>query len=151
MNAPQHSGWYVAKHSFMTWNLYLTNFGIVEKVSAARVVIDALSVEERKKVICNNVASDEWYDTSPTGATHDRSRNLHTKFRRKWCNPEIIFHDVGIRLEFLEQGKVDLVMGLLKVSLSEKGFEKALGAMKLNHFLGEIVHAKAILNQYSYQ
>jgi hypothetical protein len=51
----------------------------------------------------------------------------------------------------LEQGKVALVIGLLKVSLSEKGFEKTLSAMKLNHFLGEIVHAKAILNQYSYQ
>jgi hypothetical protein len=59
----------------MTWNLYLTNFDIAEKVSAARMVIDALSVEERKKVICENVDSDEWYHTSPMGAMHDRSSN----------------------------------------------------------------------------
>lgn len=115
------------------------------------MAIEALSAEERQKVICNDIDSDEWYYTNPMGATHDRDTNWLEEIRRKWSNPEIIFHDVGLRLEFLEQGKVDLVMGLLKASLSEKGFEKVLGAMKFNHFLGEIVHAEAILNQYSYQ
>lgn len=62
-----------------------------------------------------------------------------------------MFHDVGLRLEFLERQKVDLVLDLLKASLSSSGYEKALGAMRTNQFLGEIVHAKSILNQYSYQ
>ncbi|TVY93209.1 hypothetical protein LAWI1_G000279 [Lachnellula willkommii] len=101
-----------------------------QMVSAAKGVIKALSVTEKNKVICSDLDGDEW---------------------RKWCNPEIVFHDVGIRLEFLEQRKIELVLKLLKASLSQCGFEKAVGAMRLNHFLGEIVHAKAILNQYSYQ
>jgi hypothetical protein len=56
-------------------DIYVTNFGIVEKVSAARVVIDALSVEKRTKVICDNIDSDEWHHTSPMGAIYDRSSN----------------------------------------------------------------------------
>ena len=62
-----------------------------------------------------------------------------------------MFNDIGIRLEFIEQGKRDLVLDLLRFSLSPGGFEKALGAMRTNEFLGELVNAKPILNGYSYQ
>ncbi|TVY58575.1 hypothetical protein LCER1_G000207 [Lachnellula cervina] len=88
-------------------------------------------------------------DGAPTKQMKQAVNNTNP-CRRKWCNPEIVFHDVGIRLEFLEQRKIELVLKLLKAGLSQCGFEKAVGAMRLNHFLGEIVHAKAILNQQSY-
>lgn len=56
----------------------------------------------------------------------------------------------GVRLEHLEQAKIDLVLELLKQSLSEAGYAKVRGAMKINKFLGEICERRAILNEHSY-
>jgi hypothetical protein len=79
---------------------------------------------------------------------------LHCKqliFRRKWSNPEILFNDCGLRLEFLEQRKVDLAFNILKETLSPVGYGKVRDAMRTNHFLGELVNAKPILNELSYK
>ncbi|CZR55556.1 uncharacterized protein PAC_05444 [Phialocephala subalpina] len=99
-----------------------------EMVAAAKLVQDCLSSEEKRKA-CYDIDAEEW---------------------RQWCNPEFVFLDTGIRLTVLPQQKIDLVLGLLKASLSPSGYEKAVGSMRTNHFLGEIVHAKSILNQHSY-
>lgn len=37
--------------------------------------------------------------------------------RRRWTNPELVIFDAGLRLEKLEQQKIDLIMALLKASL----------------------------------
>jgi hypothetical protein len=70
--------------------------------------------------------------------------------RRKWTNPELVIFDTGIRLEKLEQQKIEFVMALLKASFSEVGYEKVEGSMKVNEFLGEICESRAILNKHSY-
>jgi hypothetical protein len=62
-----------------------------------------------------------------------------------------MFNDIGIRLETLEQQKRDLVLRLLQSSLSPHGYQKALDAMRTNQFLGELVNARSIMNEYSYQ
>jgi hypothetical protein len=55
-----------------------------------------------------------------------------------------------VRLESLQQSQIDLVIDLLRASLSAEGFAKAEAAMKTNKFLGEICNARAILNERSY-
>ncbi|KAH6950287.1 hypothetical protein BKA56DRAFT_606726 [Ilyonectria sp. MPI-CAGE-AT-0026] len=78
------------------------------------------------------------------------SRDLDSEEWRKWSNAEIVLFECGVRLEHLDSGKVDLVLALLKASLSEKGYEKVRGGMKTNKFLGEICGREAILNELSY-
>lgn len=55
-----------------------------------------------------------------------------------------------MRLEHLDKGKVELILELLKKSLSEAGFSKVTAAMKTNKFVGEICGKEAILNENSY-
>jgi hypothetical protein len=42
------------------------------------------------------------------------------------------------------------ILGVVEASLSPEGYEKALSAMRINHFLGEVVKLPNILNKYSY-
>jgi Protein of unknown function (DUF3500) len=76
---------------------------------------------------------------------------LLTSNRRKWSNPEILFNDCGLRLEFLEEKKIDLAMSIVKATLSPVGYQKVRDAMRTNHFLGELVNARPILNEFSYK
>ncbi|KAJ5982628.1 hypothetical protein N7451_012728 [Penicillium sp. IBT 35674x] len=76
--------------------------------------------------------------------------DLNSEDWRKWTNPELVILDAGLRLEKLEQQKVDLIMALLKASLSEVGYEKVEGSMKINEFLGEVCNSRGILNKHSY-
>ncbi|KAI1609994.1 hypothetical protein EDD36DRAFT_498790 [Exophiala viscosa] len=99
-----------------------------EMVAAAETLLSSFSPDELFKC-CFDIDSVEW---------------------RKWANPEIMFNDIGIRLEAMDPRKRDLVLDLLRSSLSPNGFEKALGAMRTNQFLGELVNARPILNEYSY-
>ncbi|EXA32383.1 hypothetical protein FOVG_16429 [Fusarium oxysporum f. sp. pisi HDV247] len=97
-------------------------------VAAATAVLDALTPEERQKATYR-LDEPEW---------------------RKWINPEFIIFDVGVRLESLAPLKQQLIMDLLKASLSEEGYRKITGAIKTNVFLGEICNARGILNAGSY-
>ncbi|KEZ45099.1 hypothetical protein SAPIO_CDS2529 [Scedosporium apiospermum] len=97
-------------------------------VEAAKAVIDSLSPSERSLAVLA----------------------LESEDYRKWSNPEMVLFKCGVRLEQLEQTKVERIMHLLRQSLSEKGFEKLRGAMKTNKFLGELCGCEAILNEKSY-
>lgn len=44
----------------------------------------------------------------------------------------------------------DTVLSILEKTLSPEGYAKALGAMRINGFLGELVHAPRVCNEYSY-
>lgn len=39
---------------------------------------------------------------------------------------------------------------MLQETLSPEGYAKALGAMRINHFLGELVNAQRVMNEHSY-
>jgi hypothetical protein len=45
---------------------------------------------------------------------------------------------------------VQSILSVIEVSLSPEGYQKALSAMRVNHFLGEVVGLPNILNKYSY-
>jgi hypothetical protein len=69
---------------------------------------------------------------------------------RTWSNPEFLLSDKGIRLEEVSSELRDAVMAILEASLSLEGYEKAVAAMRINGFLGELVSAPSIMNEFSY-
>jgi hypothetical protein len=69
---------------------------------------------------------------------------------RMWSNPELYFDRFGLRLDELGSALRDAILAMLRASLSAKGFAKARGAMRTNGFLGELVNAQRVMNEFSY-
>ncbi|KAK9451828.1 uncharacterized protein V1518DRAFT_430731 [Limtongia smithiae] len=71
---------------------------------------------------------------------------------RTWSNPEFLLSDKGIRLDDSDTSVElrDAIMGVLQATLSPEGYEKAIGAMRINGFLGELVESPAVMNEWSY-
>ncbi|KAI1383519.1 uncharacterized protein F4822DRAFT_79972 [Hypoxylon trugodes] len=69
---------------------------------------------------------------------------------RSWSNPEFLVSDKGIRLDELTPSLRDTVLSLVENTLSPEGYAKARSAMRINHFLGELVNAAKVMNEYSY-
>lgn len=69
---------------------------------------------------------------------------------RSWSNPEFLLSDKGLRLDELNEDVRDSILKVIKLTLSPEGYTKAIGAMRVNHFLGELVESPAVMNEYSY-
>ncbi|KAM0276264.1 hypothetical protein ACHAQH_006939 [Verticillium albo-atrum] len=71
---------------------------------------------------------------------------------RSWSNPEFLLSDKGLRLDRLGGSPriKDAIMNVLKATLSPEGYEKAVSAMRINGFLGELVQATQVCNEFSY-
>jgi hypothetical protein len=67
-----------------------------------------------------------------------------------WANPEFMQHDTGLRLENEDEQTRDLVLGLLRASLSGSGYELARTLMRINGFLGDVVGLPRLMNEFSY-
>ena len=69
---------------------------------------------------------------------------------RAWMNPEVYMMRFGLRLDELQPKTREEILAVLRASLSAQGFERARQLMKINHFLGELVNAPRVMNEYSY-
>jgi hypothetical protein len=69
---------------------------------------------------------------------------------RSWSNPEFLLSDKGIRLDEVTSETRAAVLCLLETTLSPEGYAKALSAMRINGFLGELVGAPRVCNEFSY-
>jgi len=69
---------------------------------------------------------------------------------RAWSNPEFLLTDNGLRLEDLAPDLRDAILKVLEVTLSPEGYDKAIAAMRINHFLGGLVEGETVMNVYSY-
>ena len=69
---------------------------------------------------------------------------------RAWSNPEFYLRALGLRLEELPEELTTSILGVLEASFSPEGYQKALAAMRINHFLGEVCNVPKIMNKYSY-
>ncbi|KAF4332797.1 hypothetical protein FBEOM_13395 [Fusarium beomiforme] len=69
---------------------------------------------------------------------------------RTWSNPEFLLSDKGLRLDEIDAELREKVLEVLRLTLSPEGFIKARSAMRLNGFLGDLVNAKRVCNEYSY-
>lgn len=95
---------------------------------AAKELLQKLSAEEKKKV-GHAINAKEW---------------------RAWSNPEILLRPFGLRLEEVPESTAEAILSVMEQSLSPEGYQKALAAMRINHFLGEVVGLPQIMNKYSY-
>jgi hypothetical protein len=101
----------------------------VEAMTAAARAILALASADELQKIRQPIDSEQW---------------------RKWSNPELYVYRDTLRLEEHGQPLRDAILHLLETSMSPKGFRKAVTCMRINHFLGELVNAPKVMNQYSY-
>jgi hypothetical protein len=69
---------------------------------------------------------------------------------RSWSNPEFLLSDKGIRLDEVTPTVREAALALLRATLSPEGYAKALSAMRINGFLGELVNAPRVCNEFSY-
>jgi hypothetical protein len=69
---------------------------------------------------------------------------------RTWSNPEFLLSDKGIRLDEMSESVRAGVLAILQSTLSPEGYEKAISAMRINGFLGQLVKSPAVCNEYSY-
>ncbi|EHY59364.1 hypothetical protein HRR83_001361 [Exophiala dermatitidis] len=69
---------------------------------------------------------------------------------RTWSNPEFLLSDKGVRLDNVTPQVRDSILAILRETLSPEGYAKAVGAMRINGFLGDLVRSPAVMNEYSY-
>lgn len=101
---------------------------IQEIVKAADAVVSSLTPEQAKRVKYH-VDAPEW---------------------RTWSNPEFLLSDKGIRMDEISPELRDKVFKVLEATLSPEGYQKAIGATRVNGFLGELVKSPAVMNEFSY-
>lgn len=83
----------------------------------------------------------------------ERARTLHpvgSPLWRKWQNTEMLVEAHGLRLEKAAGPVRALAMAVVRASLSEAGYAASDGVMRLNAFLGEVLGAPGVLNEWSY-
>lgn len=88
-----------------------------------------------------------------TFSANDRARAIQpveSQLWWMWQNTEMFVEKHGLRLETASPVQRELVLAVLKTSLSDRGFGNAVGAMQLNAFLGELLGAPGVLNEWSY-
>ncbi|GLA58337.1 hypothetical protein AtubIFM56815_008658 [Aspergillus tubingensis] len=69
---------------------------------------------------------------------------------RTWSNPEFLLAHKGLRLDEIDNKLRNAIMNVLKTTLSPEGYDKAVKAMRINHFLGELVESPKVMNEFSY-
>ncbi|KAL4888833.1 hypothetical protein BDV59DRAFT_210956 [Aspergillus ambiguus] len=69
---------------------------------------------------------------------------------RTWSNPEFLLSHKGLRLDEVTPTIRDAILAVIKATLSPEGYDKAIKAMRINHFLGELVESPAVMNEFSY-
>jgi len=70
---------------------------------------------------------------------------------RLWTNAFAMWTPKGLRLERISREKRNVVLEVIKASLSEEGYESVRNAMKLNGALGELVGAyRDTLTEFAY-
>ncbi|KAL4804176.1 hypothetical protein BDV18DRAFT_36280 [Aspergillus unguis] len=85
--------------------------------------------DTQKKTISYHIDSPEW---------------------RTWSNPEFLLSHKGLRLDEVTPEVRTAILAVLEATLSPEGYDKAIKAMRINHFLGELVESPRVMNEYSY-
>jgi Protein of unknown function (DUF3500) len=97
-------------------------------VEATAIFLDRLS-EEQAQSVQFPLSAPEW---------------------RAWSNPEIYMNPFGLRLEEIDEELKAAILKIVEATLSPEGYAKATSAMRINHFLGELLDAPGVLNESSY-
>ena len=76
---------------------------------------------------------------------------LESRERELWQNSIARYEQFGLRLDEVSPALQEAAIAVVRASLSAAGYEKTRNLMKLNAFLGELVGAPRLLNEWSYQ
>jgi uncharacterized protein DUF3500 len=101
---------------------------VASMVDAAQQLLSLLSPQQQQ-LACFPIDAPEW---------------------RRWQNTEIYAETGGLRLEEADDAIRNAALALLRASLSAKGYEQSINAMRLNRFLGDLVGGPAVMNEWSY-
>src|SRR2546430_1203259 len=101
---------------------------IAAMVEAASALIKRVTAAERERM-CFPVDSGVW---------------------QQWQNTENHVETYGLRLDETTDDVREAVMGVLRASMSPKGYEVSRNVMRLNRFLGDLVGGPAVLGEWSY-
>ncbi len=101
---------------------------VAEMVKAANQLLSTVTPGERAKLV----------------------HPLTSVLRRRWLNPEFYLFRHGLRLDESTAETRTAIFDFLKTTLSEAGYTKVRDCMYMNAFLGTIMVAPLILNEYSY-
>ena len=96
--------------------------------AAASALLERLGPDERARC-CHAVDSPLW---------------------RRWQNTEMFVERHGLRLEECPPEIRERAMAVVRAGLSADGWRLSLGVMKLNRFLGDLIGAPGVLNEWSY-
>src|SRR2546430_16409628 len=69
---------------------------------------------------------------------------------QQWQNTENHIETYGLRLDETTDDVREAVMGMLRASMSPKGYDVSRNVMRLNRFLGDLVGGPAVLGEWSY-
>jgi hypothetical protein len=100
---------------------------IASMADAARQLQNLLSPEQQQ-LACFPIDAPEW---------------------RRWQNTEIYAETGGLRLEEANDAIRSAALRLMRTSLSAKGYEQSINAMRLNRFLGDLVGGPTVMNEWS--
>ncbi|CEN59955.1 hypothetical protein ASPCAL02396 [Aspergillus calidoustus] len=105
-----------------------------EQIPIARITETAthllsLLTPTQQETLCYHIDSPEW---------------------RTWSNPEFLLSDKGLRLDEVSPTIRTAILAILEATLSPEGYEKAISAMRINHYLGELVESPRVMNEFSY-
>lgn len=101
----------------------------IDNIVAATTHLFSLLSSEQKESLCYHIDSPEW---------------------RTWSNPEFLLSNKGLRLDEVNSSVRSAILAILESTLSPEGYDKALKAMRINHFLGELVESPRVMNEFSY-
>ncbi len=101
----------------------------IEKIAGAVKNVVTLLTSEQKTKVSYPLNAREW---------------------RAWSNPEFLLRPLGLRLEEQTEEVAASILSVIEATFSPEGYQKALAAMRMNHFLGEICQVPRIMNKYSY-
>ncbi|KAG9634645.1 hypothetical protein KCU77_g7603, partial [Aureobasidium melanogenum] len=97
-------------------------------VKAAQSLLSQVT-DEQKQTLSYHIDSPEW---------------------RTWSNPEFLLAHKGLRLDEQSDKIRDSILAILEATLSPEGYQKAISAMRINGFLGELVQGTKVMNEFSY-
>jgi hypothetical protein len=69
---------------------------------------------------------------------------------RHWQNTELYVEHHGLRLDEVGTPVREMVLAVLRASLSGKGYDVTRGVMQLNRFLGDLVAGPEVLGEWAY-
>lgn len=76
---------------------------------------------------------------------------LDSREKNTWQNTIVRYETLGLRLDLVPEELRAAAMEVLRASMSAAGYDRTRNVMKLNRFLGELVGAPLLLNEWSYQ